>query len=94
MDNKQSQEYQETKKTPETEKTPETKKPETKKKKIKCCQCRKKLDMFQFTCKCGKIFCQTHLSPHNHNCSYDYKKEKKELITTNNPKLASKMIKI
>mgnify|MGYP005632857125 FL=1 len=69
---------------------------ETKKsqKKIKCCQCRKKLGLFQFTCKCGKIFCQTHLSPHNHNCTYDYKKEKKELIINNNPKLASKMIKI
>ena len=51
----------------------ETKKP----KKIKCNECSKKLGMIFFTCKCGHIFCQSHLNPHSHNCTYDYKSEKK-----------------
>ena len=69
-------------------------KPKKSTKKIKCNQCSKKLGLFQFTCKCGKIYCQTHLSPHNHNCKYDYQKEKKELISKNNPKLGTKLVKI
>ena len=71
-----------------------TKEKEKKHKKIKCQHCKKKLDLFRFTCKCGKILCQTHLSPHNHDCLYDYKKEKKESIINNNPKIEIKMIKI
>ena len=25
------------------------------------------------------IFCQSHLNPHSHNCTYDYKSEKKRI---------------
>ena len=64
------------------------------KKKQRCENCRVKLGLFTFTCKCGMILCQTHLSPHNHTCSFDYMKEKKELIEKNNPKLGEKFVRI
>jgi hypothetical protein len=64
------------------------------KKKQRCEHCRTKLGLFTFTCKCGMVLCQTHLSPHNHSCSFDYMKEKKDLIEKNNPKLGEKFIRI
>uniref|UniRef100_A0A6C0FFB8 AN1-type domain-containing protein n=1 Tax=viral metagenome TaxID=1070528 RepID=A0A6C0FFB8_9ZZZZ len=57
-------------------------------------QCKKKLKMMSFTCKCGLKFCVAHQNPHSHNCSYDYKTEKCKLVEQNNPKLGSKMVKI
>jgi len=68
--------------------------PPVKKKKNKCQHCKKKLGLFLFTCKCDLILCQKHLSPHNHSCTFDYMKEKKDLIEKNNPKLGEKFIKI
>ena len=64
------------------------------KKKQRCEHCRTKLGLFTFTCKCSMVICQTHLSPHNHSCSFDYMKEKKDLIEKNNPKLGEKFIRI
>jgi hypothetical protein len=46
----------------------------------RCDQCRKKLGCMEYTCKCGKILCISHLRAEEHNCNYDYKKEGKELI--------------
>jgi AN1-type zinc finger protein 5/6 len=66
----------------------------TKPKKIKCHYCNKKVGLIVIKCKCGHIFCQSHLNAHSHNCTYDYKKEKKESLEKNNPKLGLKMIKI
>tara|TARA_Y100000590_G_C15708901_1_gene1009626 strand:+ start:2429 stop:2683 length:255 start_codon:yes stop_codon:yes gene_type:complete len=66
---------------------------ETKKTKIpkkKCYECKCKLKLIVFTCKCGHIFCQKHLGAHSHNCTYDYKNEKKEKIEKENPKLGQK----
>ena len=30
----------------------------------------------EYVCKCGKVFCITHLQPEHHLCTYDYKTEK------------------
>ena len=77
------------------EEEPEEKPEEKKRKKKKRCEhCRVKLRLFTFTCKCGMVLCQTHLSPHNHVCSFDYMKEKKNLIEKNNPKLGEKFVRI
>ena len=65
-----------------------------KSKKPKCYHCNKKVGLIVLKCKCGHIFCQSHLNAHSHNCTYDYKKEKKESLEKNNPKLGSKMLKI
>ena len=71
----------------------ESLKNETKKKipKKKCKQCNCKLKLIVYTCKCGHIFCQKHLGAHSHNCTYDYKNEKKEKIIKENPKLGHKI---
>ena len=89
----------ETKSVQDTEAVPEKVKEEkeTKPKKIpkqKCYQCNAKLKLIVFTCKCNHIFCQKHLGAHSHNCTYDYKNEKKKQIEENNPKLESKMERI
>jgi len=65
-----------------------------KNKRIKCHQCKKKLKMIHYTCKCLNTYCQKHLSGHSHSCTFDYVKEKKELIEKNNPKLGEKFEKI
>ena len=65
-----------------------------KKKKNRCTCCNKKIGLIVYTCKCGNIYCQTHLSPHNHNCQFDYIKEKKDQLIKQNPKLGSKFEKI
>jgi len=78
-----------------TKNNPEKNKTNTlQKKKNKCQFCKKKLGMISFTCKCGFCFCQTHLNPHSHNCTFDYKNEKKCKIIKENPKMNSKFIKI
>lgn len=76
------------------DKTGENKSKLDKPKKIKCYHCKKKVGMIILKCKCGHIFCQSHLNAHSHNCTYDYKREKKESLEKNNPKLGQKMIKI
>lgn len=41
----------------------------------RCEQCKKKLGVMEYKCKCGKIFCISHLHAEEHNCTYDYKGE-------------------
>ena len=49
-------------------------------KRKKCVICNKKF-ISTFKCdKCEQILCITHFSPEQHNCSYDYKKDYKELV--------------
>ena len=64
------------------------------KNKKRCNKCNKKLSMINFTCKCGFTFCIKHQLPHNHNCTYNYKKDLKQKITINNPKMNKKMISV
>jgi hypothetical protein len=41
----------------------------------RCEKCRKKLGILEYKCKCGRIFCITHLHYEEHNCTYNYKEE-------------------
>jgi hypothetical protein len=41
----------------------------------RCEQCKKKLGICEYKCKCEKLFCITHLHAESHNCTYDYKAE-------------------
>lgn len=34
----------------------------------------------EYTCKCGKVFCITHLQAEEHACTYDYRTEKQALL--------------
>lgn len=78
------------------DKTGETKK--TKKtKKVRCSFCNKKCNMINITCKCGGVYCQTHMSLSSHKCKglINKKEEVKDTIASQNPKMnTSKMVKI
>ena len=67
---------------------------EKNKKKIKCFHCKARVPMINYHCKCAHVFCIKHLNAHSHNCTFDYKKERKEQIEKNNPKLGQKLDKI
>lgn len=46
----------------------------------RCMVCRKKLGVIEFTCKCEKKFCISHLQPQEHKCTYDYKKDGRQEV--------------
>jgi hypothetical protein len=41
----------------------------------KCQQCKKKLGLQEYKCKCEKIFCISHLHAEEHNCTFNYREE-------------------
>ena len=50
---------------------------------MNCAICKKKLKLTQVTigkCKCNEMFCNIHI--HNHQCSYDFKKEHQSQLHT------------
>ena len=61
----------------------------------RCIECRKKIGIYGFTCKCDGYFCTVHRYPESHSCTFNYKKEGEMKITKENPVIkASKVIKI
>jgi hypothetical protein len=73
----------------------ESEKKSEKPKTIRCehPECRKKLGLYGFDCKCGKQFCGQHRAAEIHMCTFDYKNEgKKELLKyMSSPVLAAKI---
>lgn len=63
-------------------------------KKSKCNYCGKKLGLIEYDCRCGKKFCIKHRMPEEHNCEYNYKDDKKDLIKRNPKIVNDKIIKI
>ena len=45
--------------------------------------CKKKLDLVPFECKCKLKFCKKHRLPEAHKCTYDFKKNGRELLKKN-----------
>ena len=66
--------------------------PKKKKKKPRCKQCKKKLRLLSFTCKCGKTFCLKHRYAQDHQCQYDYKTTYTKKYLHLNPKIISEKI--
>lgn len=63
--------------------------------KKKCFNCNKKIKFMEYNCKCDKIFCVKCRIPETHNCSFDFKKEGKELLRDSLVKVTNeKVIKI
>jgi hypothetical protein len=62
----------------------------------RCAECKKKLGVMEYKCKCGKILCISHLRAEEHICTYDYKSEGKEYLKKQIDvgKLSSKVEKI
>jgi predicted nucleic acid binding AN1-type Zn finger protein len=47
----------------------------------RCSQCNKKLGLMEYTCKCEKRFCISHLQPQEHACTFNYKAEADVVLT-------------
>ena len=58
---------------------------------MRCIFCRRKT-MDEYECKCLKKFCLNCLPYYIHNCSYDYKKEKQNILSETNPKIIAPKI--
>jgi predicted nucleic acid binding AN1-type Zn finger protein len=52
--------------------------------------CNAKLKLTDFNCRCSNKFCMKHRMPESHDCSYDFKKDKINLVKV----VAEKIIKI
>ena len=65
---------------------------------MKCEKCSKKIKNSIINvnqCKCEKHYCTECLPYFNHNCSFDYKKTKKEILKVENePVIAQKIVQI
>ena len=56
-------------------------------------ECKKKLGLLGFECRCKNQYCGAHRAAEEHNCCYDYKQDgKKELLKyMSSPVLAAKV---
>ena len=59
-------------------------------------ECKTKLALTDFDCKCGKRFCSKHRHSEIHKCQYDYRKEAqnnltKQLVKCNGEKLVERL---
>ena len=46
-------------------------------------ECKRKLPLTAYACKCNVLYCQTHNAPEEHNCSYNYFEENQKRMRTN-----------
>lgn len=48
----------------------------------KCCyiNCKKKLTMLDFNCKCGSKYCSLHRLPEDHECKFSHKETEKSQL--------------
>lgn len=65
------------------------------KNKERCFQCRKKVGLLGFTCKCDFVFCSSHRYPKEHQCKFDHASVTRNQLTKQNPLIqAPKLDKI
>ena len=55
--------------------------------KKRCEECKRKVGINGFLCKCNKIFCARHRLPFEHNCTFDHVAQEKKKIEKSNPKI-------
>jgi hypothetical protein len=61
----------------------------------RCYNCRRKVGLLGFKCRCGFVFCSHHRHADQHSCAFDYKAMQKAKITEQNPVVsAPKVTKI
>ncbi|XP_062195642.1 zinc finger A20 and AN1 domain-containing stress-associated protein 11-like [Phragmites australis] len=51
----------------------------------RCHNCRKRVGLTGFRCRCGELFCGAHRYSDRHDCSYDYKSVGRDAIARENP---------
>ena len=55
-------------------------------KRMKCLVCKKKRCVIN--CKCGKYLCLLHRFPDKHNCTFNYRKEHKQILKDKLPSIS------
>lgn len=57
--------------------------------------CKKKVGLVDFPCKCSTVYCAAHRAPETHACTFDYKQEqKKNLLQYMSTAVISKKIEV
>ncbi|KAI8463783.1 MAG: transcription factor Tfb2-domain-containing protein [Monoraphidium minutum] len=51
----------------------------------RCLQCRRKVGLLGFSCKCGGLFCGQHRHAEQHGCAYDFKGAQRARLAAANP---------
>jgi len=51
----------------------------------KCWQCKRKVGLLGFKCKCNYVFCSQHRYSDTHSCPFDYKTQARNLLEKQNP---------
>jgi len=46
-------------------------------------ECKRKLPLTAYTCRCNLYFCDSHKSPEDHECSYNYFEENQKKMKEN-----------
>ncbi|XP_023011550.2 zinc finger AN1-type doctor no isoform X2 [Leptinotarsa decemlineata] len=65
---------------------------DSKKKKNRCHNCRKKVGLTGFQCRCGNLFCAIHRYSDKHDCSFNYREMGAQEIRRNNPVVVGEKI--
>ncbi|GMS96379.1 hypothetical protein PENTCL1PPCAC_18554, partial [Pristionchus entomophagus] len=50
----------------------------------RCGQCKKRVGLTGFSCRCGGLFCSEHRYDAAHSCNFDYKTMEREQIAKKN----------
>lgn len=59
--------------------------PPLRKKRCTAHDCRKRVGMMGFKCRCGGVFCEAHRYPESHSCEFDHKASERRKIADDNP---------
>lgn len=54
---------------------------------VRCSKCTKKKSTIIEKCKCDNYFCLNCLPFFNHDCKFDWRKDKKDYLNKTNPKI-------
>jgi len=54
-------------------------------KKNRCFQCRKKVGILGFPCRCEYIFCSAHRHPQDHSCTFNFRGMQQDSLRKANP---------
>ncbi len=60
--------------------------------KSRCFNCKKKVGLTGFECRCGFVFCGAHRYPDQHACTFDFKSHDKAILEKLNPKVVGKKV--
>lgn len=57
--------------------------------KSRCFECKKKVGLLGFECRCGYVYCSSHRHAADHSCTFDYAGFDRERLAKANPLVAA-----